>query len=124
MSVGAFLGIFALMFVLELPDKTMIAIIVMSTRARSLLIFFGAASAFDRLTIEPVIEDRFDRAVVERADLERAQAGRFNAAGAERSDQAHDAQAGAEALFGVGPLMITATPYLFPFCSGDANRGA
>jgi len=45
-SVGAFLGIFALMFVLELPDKTMIAIIVMSTRARSLLIFFGAASAF------------------------------------------------------------------------------
>ncbi len=46
MTVGAFLGIFALMFVLELPDKTMIAIIVMSTRARSLSIFLGAASAF------------------------------------------------------------------------------
>jgi putative Ca2+/H+ antiporter (TMEM165/GDT1 family) len=45
-TVGAFLGIFALMFVLELPDKTMIAIIVMSTRARSLSIFLGAASAF------------------------------------------------------------------------------
>ncbi len=46
MTVGAFLGIFALMFVLELPDKTMIATIVMSTRARSLSIFIGAGSAF------------------------------------------------------------------------------
>jgi putative Ca2+/H+ antiporter (TMEM165/GDT1 family) len=45
-TVGAFLGIFALMFVLELPDKTMIATIVMSTRARSLSIFIGAGSAF------------------------------------------------------------------------------
>jgi len=34
MSVGTFLGIMALMFVLELPDKTMVATIVMSTRAR------------------------------------------------------------------------------------------
>lgn len=46
MTVGAFLGIFALMFVLELPDKTMVAIIVMSTRARSLSIALGAAAAF------------------------------------------------------------------------------
>ena len=46
MTVGAFLGIFALMFVLELPDKTMIAIIVMSTRARPFSIFLGAAGAF------------------------------------------------------------------------------
>jgi len=45
-TVGAFLGIFALMFVLELPDKTMVAIIVMSTRARSLSIALGAAAAF------------------------------------------------------------------------------
>ena len=46
MTVGAFLGIFALMFVLELPDKTMIATIVMSTRSRSSSIVIGASSAF------------------------------------------------------------------------------
>ena len=46
MNVGAFLGIFALMFVLELPDKTMIATIVMSTRARPWSIVIGASSAF------------------------------------------------------------------------------
>ena len=46
MHVGSFLGIFALMFVLELPDKTMIAIIVMSTRARSSSIALGASFAF------------------------------------------------------------------------------
>ncbi len=46
MTVGAFLGIFALMFVLELPDKTMIATIVMSTRARPWSIVLGASAAF------------------------------------------------------------------------------
>jgi putative Ca2+/H+ antiporter (TMEM165/GDT1 family) len=46
MNVGAFLGIFAVMFLLELPDKTMIAMIVMSTRARSSTIVIGASSAF------------------------------------------------------------------------------
>jgi putative Ca2+/H+ antiporter (TMEM165/GDT1 family) len=46
MNVGAFLGIFAVMFLLELPDKTMIATIVMSTRARSSSIVIGASSAF------------------------------------------------------------------------------
>jgi putative Ca2+/H+ antiporter (TMEM165/GDT1 family) len=45
-NLGAFLGIFALMFVLELPDKTMIAIIVMSTRARSISVALGASAAF------------------------------------------------------------------------------
>jgi putative Ca2+/H+ antiporter (TMEM165/GDT1 family) len=45
-SIGAYLGIFALMFLIELPDKTMIATIVMSTRARSLSIFLGASGAF------------------------------------------------------------------------------
>jgi Ca2+/H+ antiporter, TMEM165/GDT1 family len=44
--VGTFLGIFALMFILELPDKTMIATIVMSTKARSSSIVIGASSAF------------------------------------------------------------------------------
>ncbi|HEY5110726.1 MAG TPA: TMEM165/GDT1 family protein [Acidimicrobiales bacterium] len=46
MSVGAFLGIFALMFLLELPDKTMIATIVMSTRARPSSIVVGASVGF------------------------------------------------------------------------------
>jgi putative Ca2+/H+ antiporter (TMEM165/GDT1 family) len=36
----------ALMFVLELPDKTMIATIVMSTRARPLSIALGASAGF------------------------------------------------------------------------------
>lgn len=46
MSIGQFVGIFALMFVLELPDKTMIATIVMSTRARPTSIVLGASTAF------------------------------------------------------------------------------
>lgn len=46
MTVGAFLGIFALLFVLELPDKTMIATIVMSTRARPASIVIGASAGF------------------------------------------------------------------------------
>lgn len=46
MSVGTFLGIMALMFVLELPDKTMIATIVMSTRARPSSIVIGASTGF------------------------------------------------------------------------------
>lgn len=46
MNPGAFLGIAVLMFVLELPDKTMIATIVMSTRARPWSIVLGASSAF------------------------------------------------------------------------------
>ncbi len=46
MTVGAFLGIFALIFLLELPDKTMIATIVMSTRARPSSIVVGASTGF------------------------------------------------------------------------------
>jgi len=46
MNVGAFFGIAALMFVLELPDKTMIATIVMSTRARPSSIVIGASTGF------------------------------------------------------------------------------
>ena len=46
MNVGTFAGIFALMFVLELPDKTFIATVVMSTRARPAMIVIGASVAF------------------------------------------------------------------------------
>ncbi len=49
MNVGAFLGIVALMFVLELPDKTFLAQVIMSTRARPLMVVLGASSA---LTIQ------------------------------------------------------------------------
>jgi putative Ca2+/H+ antiporter (TMEM165/GDT1 family) len=46
MSVGVFLGIFVVMFLLELPDKTMIATIVMSTKARPTSIVIGASAGF------------------------------------------------------------------------------
>ena len=46
MNVGVFLGVFALIFLLELPDKSMIATIVMSTRARSSSIVIGASAGF------------------------------------------------------------------------------
>ena len=45
MNLGTFAGIFALMFILELPDKTFIAMVVMSTRARPLMILIGASVA-------------------------------------------------------------------------------
>ncbi|MFY9783100.1 MAG: TMEM165/GDT1 family protein [Acidimicrobiales bacterium] len=46
MNFGEYLGIFALMFLIELPDKTMIATIVMSTRARPSSIVLGASAGF------------------------------------------------------------------------------
>lgn len=46
MSVATLLGIAALMFILELPDKTMVATIVMSSRARPLAVATGASAAF------------------------------------------------------------------------------
>jgi Ca2+/H+ antiporter, TMEM165/GDT1 family len=49
MNVGTFLGIIALMFVLELPDKTFLATVIMATRARPLMVVIGASSA---LTIQ------------------------------------------------------------------------
>jgi putative Ca2+/H+ antiporter (TMEM165/GDT1 family) len=45
MNVGTFLGIFALMFVLELPDKTFVATVIMSTKARPLMVAIGASLA-------------------------------------------------------------------------------
>jgi putative Ca2+/H+ antiporter (TMEM165/GDT1 family) len=44
-NVGAFLGIFALMFVLELPDKTFVATVIMATKAKPSLIVLGGSSA-------------------------------------------------------------------------------
>jgi Ca2+/H+ antiporter, TMEM165/GDT1 family len=49
MNVGAFVGIVALMFVLELPDKTFLATVIMATRARPLMVVLGASVA---LTIQ------------------------------------------------------------------------
>jgi putative Ca2+/H+ antiporter (TMEM165/GDT1 family) len=45
MNVGTFLGIMALMFVLELPDKTFLATVIMATRARPLMVVIGASTA-------------------------------------------------------------------------------
>jgi Ca2+/H+ antiporter, TMEM165/GDT1 family len=45
MNVGTFLGIVALMFVLELPDKTFLATVIMATRARPLMVVIGGSIA-------------------------------------------------------------------------------
>jgi putative Ca2+/H+ antiporter (TMEM165/GDT1 family) len=45
MTVGAFVGIVALMFVLELPDKTFLATMIMATKARPLMVVCGASLA-------------------------------------------------------------------------------
>jgi putative Ca2+/H+ antiporter (TMEM165/GDT1 family) len=45
MNIGTFAGVFALMFVLALPDKTFIATVVMSTKARASMIVLGASVA-------------------------------------------------------------------------------
>ena len=57
------------------------------------------------LAIELVVEDRAHRAVGQRADFDRPRGGGFEAIGAERSHQAHDAEAGTEALFGMRPAL-------------------
>jgi Ca2+/H+ antiporter, TMEM165/GDT1 family len=48
-TVGAFLGILALMFVLELPDKTFLATVIMATKARPSMVVIGGSLA---LTIQ------------------------------------------------------------------------
>ena len=58
-----------------------------------------------RLAIELVVEDRAHRAVGQGADLDRPRGGGFEAMGTEWSHQPHDAEAGAEALLGVGPAL-------------------
>jgi putative Ca2+/H+ antiporter (TMEM165/GDT1 family) len=39
-------AVFAVIFVGELPDKTMVAVLVMSTRGRAFAVWLGAAGAF------------------------------------------------------------------------------
>jgi len=43
---GLVLGVFALIFVAELPDKSAIAILIMGSRYRPVLVWIGATSAF------------------------------------------------------------------------------
>ena len=45
MNVGTFVGIMALMFVLELPDKTFLATVIMATRARPSMVVLGGSVA-------------------------------------------------------------------------------
>lgn len=54
-----------------------------------------------RRLVEPVVEDRSNRPVGTRADLECTAAGRVDPLPAEAFDQADDAQAGAESLLGM-----------------------
>ena len=46
MSLSVIVTVFALVAVAELPDKTMIATLVMGSRSRPLLVWLGAAAAF------------------------------------------------------------------------------
>ncbi len=46
MDVGVMLGVFALIFVAELPDKTMIALLVLGSRSRPVAVWLGAVAAF------------------------------------------------------------------------------
>ena len=55
-------------------------------------------------SVEMVVEDRADRAVGPRADLERAAAGGVDPFPAKALDQADDAQTGAEPLLGMRPV--------------------
>jgi Ca2+/H+ antiporter, TMEM165/GDT1 family len=45
MNVGVFLGIIALMFVIELPDKTFVATIIMAAKSRPTSVLIGGCSA-------------------------------------------------------------------------------
>ena len=46
MNLGLFFTVFGVMFVAELPDKTMIATVVMGSRARASAVWIGASCAF------------------------------------------------------------------------------
>ncbi len=65
-------------------------------RSQSIRLRFAA-----RLPIEPVVEDRPDRAIAQRADLQGAGGRGFKPLRPERLGQAQDAEAGAEALLGM-----------------------
>jgi putative Ca2+/H+ antiporter (TMEM165/GDT1 family) len=44
-NVGVFLGVMALMFVIELPDKTFLATVIMAARARPISVAIGGSTA-------------------------------------------------------------------------------
>ena len=46
MHPGLIVGVFALIFVAELPDKTMIATLILGSRHRPVLVWIGATAAF------------------------------------------------------------------------------
>ncbi len=46
MSLGVLLGVFPVIFLGELPDKTMFASLVLSTKGRPVMVWLGAAAAF------------------------------------------------------------------------------
>jgi hypothetical protein len=59
----------------------------------------------DGMPIELVVEDGANRSVSERADLDGAGGGGFQPRDTERASQAENAEAGPEALLGMGPLL-------------------
>ena len=57
------------------------------------------------MAVQIVVEDRSDRAVGHRADVERARRSGFNSGVAERFDQPHDSQTCTKALFGMRAML-------------------
>ena len=46
MQLGVVLGVFGLIFLAELPDKSMIATLILGSRSRPVLVWIGATAAF------------------------------------------------------------------------------
>ncbi|MEI7859029.1 MAG: TMEM165/GDT1 family protein [Acidimicrobiales bacterium] len=46
MNLSLILGVFAIIFLAELPDKTMIATLIMGSRSRPVLVWIGVTAAF------------------------------------------------------------------------------
>ena len=55
MDIATFLYVFGAIFVVELPDKTFIATLVLATRYRPLLVWIGVAAAFLVQTVVAVL---------------------------------------------------------------------
>jgi putative Ca2+/H+ antiporter (TMEM165/GDT1 family) len=58
-QIGLFLTVFGVLFVAELPDKTMIATVVMGSRSRPVSVWAGAGAAFVLQVLISVVAGQF-----------------------------------------------------------------
>src|ERR1019366_6334828 len=96
------------------PSSANRSIVGCLSKIRLLMVVAGAADvvvqqrravrgARRRCLVEPVLEDRGDRGVGQRADLDGAQADRLGPGGIDAAEQPQHAETGTEALFGMRP---------------------